>query len=39
MAQKGTTFGNVPRNVEVKLEVRDSPNSAGMIIEAIRSAK
>lgn len=36
---EGTTFGNVPLNVEVKLEVWDSPNSAGVIIDAIRSAK
>jgi myo-inositol-1-phosphate synthase len=39
MAQKGTTSGNVPLNVEVKLEVWDSPNFAGVIIDAIRSAK
>ena len=36
---EGTTFGNVPLNVEVKLEVWDSPNSAGVIIDAIRCAK
>ena len=36
---EGTTFGNVPLNVEVKLEVWDSPNSAGVMIDAIRSAK
>ena len=36
---EGTTFGNVPLNVEVKLEVWDSPNSAGVMIEAIRCAK
>ena len=36
---EGTTFGNVPLSVEVKLEVWDSPNSAGVIIDAIRSAK
>jgi myo-inositol-1-phosphate synthase len=36
---EGTTFGNVPLNVEVKLEVWDSPNSAGVMIDAIRCAK
>lgn len=36
---EGATFGHVPLNVEVKLEVRDSPNSAGVIIDAIRCAK
>ena len=36
---EGTTFGNVPLNVELKLEVWDSPNSAGVIIDAIRCAK
>jgi myo-inositol-1-phosphate synthase len=36
---EGTTFGNVPLNVEVKLEVWDSPNSAGVIIDAVRCAK
>ncbi|MGZ9234185.1 MAG: inositol-3-phosphate synthase [Anaerolineales bacterium] len=36
---EGTTFGDVPLNVEVKLEVWDSPNSAGVIIDAIRCAK
>jgi myo-inositol-1-phosphate synthase len=35
----GTTFGDVPLNVEVKLEVWDSPNSAGVMIDAIRCAK
>ncbi len=33
---EGTTFGNVPLNVELKLEVWDSPNSAGVVIDAIR---
>jgi len=32
----GTTFGDVPLKVEVKLEVVDSPNSAGVVIDAIR---
>lgn len=36
---EGTTFGNVPLNLEVKLEVWDSPNSAGIIIDAVRCAK
>ena len=36
---EGTTFGEVPLNVEVKLEVWDSPNSAGVMIDAVRCAK
>jgi myo-inositol-1-phosphate synthase len=36
---EGTTFGNVPLKIEVKVEVWDSPNSAGVIIDAIRCAK
>ena len=36
---EGTTFGNVPLNVEMKLEVWDSPNSAGVVIDAVRCAK
>ena len=36
---EGTTFGNVPLNVELKLEVWDSPNSAGVVVDAIRCAK
>src|SRR5881296_785816 len=36
---EGTTFGNVPLNVELKLEVWDSPNSAGIVIDAVRLAK
>ena len=36
---EGTTFGNVPLNVEAKLEVWDSPNSAGVMIDAVRCAK
>jgi myo-inositol-1-phosphate synthase len=35
----GTTFGNVPLKCEVKLEVWDSPNSAGVVIDAVRCAK
>ena len=36
---EGTTFGNVPINCELKLEVWDSPNSAGVVIDAVRCAK
>jgi myo-inositol-1-phosphate synthase len=36
---EGTTFGNVPLDLEVKLEVWDSPNSAGVVIDAIRCVK
>jgi myo-inositol-1-phosphate synthase len=36
---EGTAFGGVPLNVEVKLEVWDSPNSAGIVIDAVRCAK
>ena len=36
---EGTTFGNVPLNLELKLEVWDSPNSAGVVIDAIRCAR
>ena len=36
---EGTTFGNVPIACEVKLEVWDSPNSAGVVIDAVRLAK
>ena len=36
---EGTTFGNVPLNLELKLEVWDSPNSAGIVIDAVRLAK
>lgn len=35
----GTTFGNVPLNVEVKLKVWDSPNSAGVMIDAAKKWK
>ena len=37
--KEGTTFGDVPLNVEMKLEVWDSPNSAGVMIDAIRCTK
>ncbi len=36
---EGTTFGGAPLNVELKLEVWDSPNSAGVVIDAVRCAK
>ena len=36
---EGRTFGDVPLNVELKLEVWDSPNSAGVVIDAIRCCK
>ncbi|GCE46163.1 myo-inositol-1-phosphate synthase [Thermosporothrix hazakensis] len=36
---EGRTFGDVPLNVELKLEVWDSPNSAGVVIDAVRLVK
>lgn len=36
---EGTAFGGVPLNLELKLEVWDSPNSAGVVIDAVRCAK
>jgi myo-inositol-1-phosphate synthase len=36
---EGTAFGNVPLSCELKLEVWDSPNSAGVVIDAIRCAR
>jgi len=36
---EGSAFGEVPLNLEYKLEVWDSPNSAGIIIDAVRAAK
>jgi myo-inositol-1-phosphate synthase len=36
---EGTTFGGVPLNAEIKLEVWDSPNSAGVVIDAVRCAR
>ncbi len=36
---EGTTFGNVPLNLECKVEVWDSPNSAGVVIDAVRCVK
>jgi myo-inositol-1-phosphate synthase len=36
---EGRSFGDVPLSLEYKLEVWDSPNSAGVIIDAVRAAK
>jgi myo-inositol-1-phosphate synthase len=36
---EGQAFGDVPLNIELKLEVWDSPNSAGIVIDAVRAAK
>ena len=36
---EGTTFGNVPLRLEAKIEVWDSPNSAGVVIDAVRCVK
>ncbi|MCU0313868.1 MAG: inositol-3-phosphate synthase, partial [Solirubrobacteraceae bacterium] len=36
---EGQAFGDVPLNVEMKLEVWDSPNSAGIVIDAVRMCK
>src|SRR3977135_4444596 len=36
---EGRAFGDAPLNLEYKLEVWDSPNSAGVIIDAVRAAK
>jgi myo-inositol-1-phosphate synthase len=36
---EGTAFGGVPLSAEIKLEVWDSPNSAGVVIDAVRCAK
>ena len=36
---EGRAFGDVPMNIELKLEVWDSPNSAGVVIDAVRCAK
>ena len=36
---EGTTFGDVPLNIEMKMEVWDSPNSAGVVIDALRCCK
>lgn len=39
IAMEGKMFGEVPFNLELKLSVEDSPNSAGVVIDAIRLAK
>ncbi|MCK4418037.1 MAG: inositol-3-phosphate synthase, partial [Candidatus Latescibacteria bacterium] len=39
LRMEGKTFGDVPLNLELKLEVWDSPNSAGVVIDAIRCCK
>lgn len=39
LRMEGRTFGDVPLNVELKLEVWDSPNSAGVVIDAVRCSK
>jgi len=36
---EGKLFGNVPMNIELRLSVEDSPNSAGVAIDAIRCCK
>ena len=36
---EGRTFGDVPFNIEMKMEVWDSPNSAGVVIDAVRCCK
>jgi myo-inositol-1-phosphate synthase len=36
---EGQAFGDVPLNIELKLEVWDSPNSAGIVIDAVRCCK
>jgi myo-inositol-1-phosphate synthase len=36
---EGRTFGDVPLNIELKMEVWDSPNSAGVVIDALRACK
>jgi myo-inositol-1-phosphate synthase len=36
---EGEAFGDVPLNIELKLEVWDSPNSAGVVIDAVRCCK
>ena len=39
MRLEGRAFGDVPLNIELKLEVWDSPNSAGVVIDAVRCCK
>jgi myo-inositol-1-phosphate synthase len=39
MRMEGSLFGNIPMNIELRLSVEDSPNSAGVVIDAIRCCK
>jgi myo-inositol-1-phosphate synthase len=39
LKMEGRTFGDVPLNIELKMEVWDSPNSAGVVIDAVRCCK
>ncbi len=39
LRMEGKTFGNVPMNIEIRLSVEDSPNSAGVVVDAIRCCK
>ncbi len=39
LRMEGKTFGDVPMNIELRLSVEDSPNSAGCVIDAIRCGK
>ncbi|MDH5201813.1 MAG: inositol-3-phosphate synthase [Nitrospirota bacterium] len=39
LRMEGTTFGNIPINLELRLSVEDSPNSGGVVIDAIRCCK
>jgi myo-inositol-1-phosphate synthase len=39
LRMEGKTFGDVPMNIELRLSVEDSPNSAGCVIDAIRCCK
>lgn len=39
ISMRGTAFGDVPLNLDLKLEVWDSPNSAGIVIDALRCCK
>lgn len=39
LRMQGRTFGNVPMNIELRLSVEDSPNSAGIVIDAVRCCK
>ncbi|MDR0900974.1 MAG: inositol-3-phosphate synthase, partial [Methanobrevibacter sp.] len=39
LRMEGRTFGDVPMNIELRLSVEDSPNSAGCVIDAIRCCK